>query len=213
MVVKNIIETIKERLDSGGKIKDLYWDESYSDFERKLVARAGEKYRPHWYYPFKVEAEEDMYKEGILNSKIVPISSIRLGSIKYVDENSKEILYKSYITVSFEGDKKDYTEYTVTNETLYTRLKELEALLGPLDEYNKDEDDEDEEDYDYEGDLWEYKTLTSLDQKTLTSLGKQGWEMCGIEPTTIYPVNCGPECSPIHGSKYYFKRLIDDEEV
>jgi hypothetical protein len=130
-----------------------------------------------------------------------------------VDENSKEILYKSYITVSFEGDKKDYTEYTVTNETLYTRLKELEALLGPLDEYNKDEDDEDEEDYDYEGDLWEYKTLTSLDIKTLTSLGKQGWEMCGIEPTTTYPINCGPECGPIHGSKYYFKRRIDDEEV
>ena len=213
MVVKNIVETIKERLDGGGKIKDLYWDESYGDFERKLVARAGEKYRPHWYYLFKVEAEEDMYKEGIFNSKIVPISSIRLGSIKYVDENSKEILYRSYITVSFEGDKKDYTEYTVTNETLYARLKELEALLGPLDEYNKDEDDEDEEDYDYEGDLWEYKTLTSLDIKTLTSLGKQGWEMCGIEPTTTYPVGCGPECGPIHGSKYYFKRRIDDEEV
>ena len=74
MVVKNIVETIKERLDSGGKIKDLYWDKSYGDFERKLVARAGEKYRPHWYYPFKVEAEEDMYKEGYFNSKIVPIS-------------------------------------------------------------------------------------------------------------------------------------------
>ena len=70
-----------------------------------------------------------------------------------------------------------------------------------------------DEDYDYEGDLWEYKTLTSLDIKTLTSLGKQGWEMCGIEPTTTYPINCGPECGPIHGSKYYFKRRIDDEEV
>ncbi len=206
MVVKNIVETIKEHQANGGKIKDLYWEESYSDFERKLVAKAGEKYRPHRYYPFKVEAEEDMYKEGIFNSKIVPISAIHLGNIKYVEENSKEILYKSYITVSFEGDKKDCTEYTVTNKTLCDRLKELEALLGPLDKFRE----RDEEDNDYEGDLWEYKILTSLDSKTLTSLGKQGWEMCGIEPTTTYPVGCGPECGPIHGVKYYFKRLYEE---
>lgn len=205
---RNIVETVKEQLANGKVLEYVDWLEDEVDTWYKLVARAGEKYRPHWYYPFKVEAKEDMYREGILNQNLIPLSSLNLGKRKYVGK-SGEIRSRAEIFVDFEGKGEEYTEILDSCAALKDRLEGLKELVGPLDRYREqDEDEEEEEDY-YDGDAWEYKTLTSLDEKTLKTLGRNGWEMCGIEPTLTYPSGCIPESGPVHGVKYYFKRRID----